>query len=92
MNTTDFTRAILFRITAACLLSSLLASPAVAGVTADQTARLGVDLTPLGGERAGNAEGSIPPWTGGITEPPAGYQVGEHHRDPFSAGPAVVCH
>ncbi len=85
MNTTDFTRATLFRITAACLLGSLLLSQAVAGVTADQAARLGVDLTPLGGERAGNAEGSIPAWTGGITEPPAGYQVGEHHRDPFSA-------
>ena len=42
------------------------------------------DLTPLGGERAGNAEGTIPEWTGGITEPPAGYTVGEHHRDPFA--------
>ena len=85
MNTTDFTRAMLFRITATCLLGSVLVSQAVAGVTADQAARLGGDLTPLGGERAGNAEGSIPAWSGGITEPPAGYQVGEHHRDPFAA-------
>ena len=23
-------------------------------------------------------------WTGGITEPPAGYTVGEHHRDPYA--------
>lgn len=27
-------------------------------------------LTPLGGERAGNADGSIPAWTGGMVSPP----------------------
>jgi len=27
-------------------------------------------LTPLGAERAGNADGSIPAWTGGLTAPP----------------------
>ncbi|MCC5025534.1 MAG: DUF1329 domain-containing protein [Candidatus Synoicihabitans palmerolidicus] len=39
--------------------------------------RLGADLTPLGAERAGNADGSIPAWTGG-------YTPGDHHPDPFS--------
>jgi hypothetical protein len=29
-------------------------------------------LTPFGGERAGNADGSIPPWTGGLVAPPLG--------------------
>ncbi len=62
-----------------------LAPTVAAELSADQVARLGRDLTPLGGERAGNAEGTIPEWTGGITEPPAGYQVGEHHRDPYDA-------
>ena len=47
-------------------------------------ARLGADLTPLGGEKAGNADGSIPEWTGGLTTPPAGYQPGMHHPDPFA--------
>jgi hypothetical protein len=47
-------------------------------------ARLGADLTPLGGEKAGNADGSIPAWTGGLTTPPAGYQPGQHHPDPFA--------
>ena len=52
-------------------------------VTAEQAARLGNDLTPVGAERAGSADGVIPPWEGGITAPPAGYTVGMHHLDPF---------
>ena len=69
---------------AALVLGGALASSASAGISAGEIARLGEDLTPLGGERAGNPEGTIPEWTGGITEPPAGYTVGEHHRDPFA--------
>ena len=83
MNVIDFTQATMLRIGAALVLGCVFASPAAAEVPADQIARLGADLTPLGGERAGNAEGTIPEWTGGITEPPAGYTVGEHHRDPW---------
>ena len=33
-----------------------------AAVSPEQAARLGKDLTPLGAERAGNADGSIPEW------------------------------
>ena len=73
------------RCGAALVLGCVLASSASAEIPADQIARLGADLTPLGGERAGNADGSIPEWTGGITEPLAGYVVGEHHRDPYAA-------
>ncbi|MFZ5495825.1 MAG: DUF1329 domain-containing protein [Verrucomicrobiota bacterium] len=61
-----------------CFLSSVTA------LLAADPARLGADLTPLGGERAGNADGSIPAWTGGLTTPPAGYQPGMHHPDPFA--------
>jgi hypothetical protein len=46
--------------------------------------RLSEDLTPMGSERAGNAEGTIPERTGGITTPPAGYIPGNHHLDPFA--------
>ena len=53
--------------------------------SAADAARLGKDLTPLGGEMSGNADGSIPAWTGGITTPPAGYKPGDHHPDPFAA-------
>jgi hypothetical protein len=55
-----------------------------AAVSADQAARLDKDLTPLGAERAGNADGTIPAWTGGITQPPAGYTPGMHHPDPYA--------
>ncbi len=72
-----------FQAGIACLLSFIFSVAAVAELTPDQVARLGVDLTPLGGERAANANGTIPEWTGGIVTPPQGYQVGEHHRDPF---------
>ena len=84
MNVMNVTKATTLRAGAALLLGCVLASPAAADVTADQIARLGADLTPLGGERAGNAAGTIPEWTGGITEPPAGYVLGEHHRDPYA--------
>ncbi len=76
--------ATMLRIGAALVLGCVLASPATAEIPAEEIARLGDDLTPLGGERAGNADGTIPEWDGGITEPPAGYVVGEHHRDPYA--------
>lgn len=39
---------------------------AQAAVTAEEAARLGKDLTPWGAEKAGNKEGTIPPYTGGM--------------------------
>lgn len=62
----------------------VLSCSVVAKITPDQAARLGNDLTPLGAEKAGNADGSIPAWTGGITAAPAGYSAGMHHIDPFA--------
>ncbi|WP_277373061.1 DUF1329 domain-containing protein [Pseudomonas sp. AA-38] len=67
------------------VLLSALALQAQAKVDAAQAERLGRDLTPLGGEMAGNAVGSIPAWSGGVSAPPAGYQVGMHHPDPFAS-------
>ena len=75
----------MIRFAAALALACAFAWPAAAEISADEVARLGRDLTPLGGERAGNADGSIPEWTGGITRPPAGYEVGQHHPDPYAA-------
>ena len=60
-----------------------------AAVTAEEAAKLGKELTPLGGEKAGNADGTIPAWDGGITKAPAGYQEGQHHLDPY-AGDKVL--
>ncbi len=38
-----------------------------AGVSSQEAARLGQDLTPAGAEKAGNAAGTIPAWTGGLS-------------------------
>lgn len=50
-----------------------------------QAGELGKDLTPLGAIKAGNANGTIPAWTGGVTKAPAGYKAGGHHVDPFAS-------
>jgi hypothetical protein len=68
------------------LAASISIPQAVAKTTAEQAASLGGDvLTPMGAERAGNADGSIPAWTGGLKELPAGYKPGERLVDPFAA-------
>ena len=51
------------RMVLLCLLS-LFGHTATAGVSPAEAARLGKDLTPTGAVRAGNADGSIPEWTG----------------------------
>lgn len=62
----------------------LLSQQLSAAITKDEAERLRSDLTPVGAERAGNADGSIPAWTGEAIKPPAGYQgAGDHHPDPF---------
>ncbi|KIH76681.1 Protein of unknown function [Geoalkalibacter ferrihydriticus] len=73
-----------FRLLGALFLVLGVASFASAQLLPEEIARLGNDLTPLGAEKAGNADGTIPPWTGGLTAPPAGYQKGDHHPDPFA--------
>lgn len=56
---------------ATALTSALwIGGHAQAGVTASEANALGTTLTPLGGEMAGNADGSIPAWTGGMTSDP----------------------
>lgn len=73
------------RIGLAGLAALLLASGSVpAAITASEAERLGNDLTPLGGEKAGNEAGTIPAWEGGLTEAPAGFESGGHHPDPFA--------
>ncbi len=53
--------------------------PALAQTAAD----LGKTLTPMGAIKAGNADGTIPEWTGGITKPPANWKPGTIEVDPF---------
>lgn len=58
--------------------------PVLAKVTPDEAATLRSTLTPLGGERAGNAAGTIPEWRGGLTAPPSCHVGGARYCDPFA--------
>ena len=55
----------------ALLIAAPFAVPplAQAKVDAAEAAKLGTELMPLGGEKKGNADGSIPAWDGGLTGP-----------------------
>jgi hypothetical protein len=64
--------------------SASLASQASVGV--DEAKALGTTLTPIGAEKAGNKDGTIPAYTGGLTTAPAGFKVGDGIRpDPFAS-------
>lgn len=65
------------------LIATLVAVASYAGSA--QAAGLPGHLTPIGAERAGNAEGTIPEWTGGYTGRPAGFVSGSGTLpDPFA--------
>jgi len=67
------------------LAMALVSGRLMAAATPEQSDGLdGPELTPLGAERAGNADGTIPSRKGGITAPPAGYESGRQHVDPFA--------
>lgn len=50
------------------------ANGSLAAVPAEQAQELGKSLTLFGAIQAGNAEGSIPPYEGGLREIPAGFK------------------
>lgn len=58
---------------------------AVAAVSAEEAGKLGSTLTPVGAEKAGNKEGTIPEYTGGLTAAPSGFDKARGVRpDPFA--------
>jgi len=68
------------------LLAGLTGLAAQAAITADQAKTLGSTLTGVGAEKAGNKDGSIPAYSGGLTTPPAGYKAGDSIRPNPYAG------
>jgi hypothetical protein len=69
-------------LTASAVAVAFAATSAWAKVPADQVSRLGKDLTPMGGEMAGTADGSVPAWSGGLTAPPAGVKFDAKTQNP----------
>ena len=75
---------------AGAALGILLAQGAAGSGTppsAAQIAHLRGELTPVGAERAGNAAGTIPPWTGGLPQQPVDPEVG--YLDPYGDDPVL---
>ena len=69
----------------------ILAAPGFAAVSAEEAKKLGTTLTEFGGIKAGNAEGTIPAYTGGIGTPPADFKAGSGAwADPFKADKPVL--
>ena len=74
----------LLTVISTLFISSIVSTGAMAGISAEDAARLGgEELTPMGAEKQANKAGTIPAWTGGLTELPAGYKEGEPLVDPF---------
>ena len=68
----------------AAAFAAIFGSSALAAVSADEAKQLGTTLTPIGAEKAGNKDGTIPEYTGGI-KPPADFKAGSGFRpDPFA--------
>ncbi|GAP76427.1 MULTISPECIES: DUF1329 domain-containing protein [Pseudoalteromonas] len=75
----------------AAAFCGIFATSAVqAKITPEQAERLGADLTPIGALKAGNEDGSIPAWDGGITKAPENYEQGMHHPDPYADDQVLV--
>lgn len=74
---------------AICAAIVLAALPAAAEVTEEEASKLGRELTPVGAERAGNADGTIPEWTGGVTEPSPEWTHGGPRVDMFADDKAL---
>ncbi|HZJ93842.1 MAG TPA: DUF1329 domain-containing protein [Thiopseudomonas sp.] len=70
--------------TGTAFLLSLFAVSVMAAVSADEAAKLGTSLTPFGAEKAGNAEGTIPAWTGGLATDAAAVDSRGFLSNPFA--------
>jgi len=70
-------------------LAAVLGKARPARATPDASL-LTTTLTPFGGTRAGNADGSIPAWTGGLTEIPAGWTPGTLMPDFYASDAKVL--
>jgi hypothetical protein len=73
-------------MTGIAFASLVFAAQGNAAISKQEADRLNADLTPMGAERAGNAAGTIPAWTGEPIKAPDGYDPATtgHHPDPFA--------
>lgn len=70
--------------TGAAFLLSLFAASVMAAISPEEAAKLGTTLTPFGAEKAGNADGTIPEWTGGLATNAAAVDSAGFLANPFA--------
>lgn len=74
-----------------CPALLLVANISQSAVSEAEAHNLGKNLTPFGAEMAGNSEGTIPAWTGGLTAPPHSFNAESgQYVDPFSEEKPVL--
>jgi len=66
---------------------SVISASVIAKVSPEEAERLGADLTPMGAEKAANADGSIPAWTGGFSSDEGNP---ERPEDPFASDEIIL--
>lgn len=74
----------IFKPLLACSLIGLGVGSSMAGVSPEEAMALKSTLTPMGAEKAGNKDGTIPAWTGGLTTRTPGFVNGGKRPDPFA--------
>ena len=67
------------------LLALAFAASTAFAATPEEAALLKTSLTPMGAEKAGNKDGSIPAWEGVYSKVAAGYKPGDARADPFAS-------
>lgn len=86
-----------FALVGAAALALAMSPGVFAKVSADEAAKLGNSLTPMGATKAGNGKDpatglGIPAWDGGITKeriPKSYTKAGQHHPDPYASDKMV---
>src|SRR6185369_7982870 len=68
---------------ALAFMCGLIGSTSSAAPADAEVAKLGTQLTPTGATKEGNADGTIPPWSGGLSTPPAGWKPEMGYTDPY---------
>jgi hypothetical protein len=67
------------------ILAMIYVPVSFGAVSPEEAAKLGTTLTGFGAEKAGNKDGTIPAYTGGLAKPPASYKPGSGvYTDPFA--------
>lgn len=74
----------MFRTTLSSAWALGLALAVGQAAAAPDFSQLGKNLTPVGAEKAGNAAGTIPAWTGGLVRDMKGFDRNKGYPDPFA--------